>query len=452
MQKELEHLRIEYQPIEGLKPNPRNPRKHSRRQIRALRSSLKKYGFVTPLLIDADDCVIAGHGRLEAAKLHGYTTVPTVRLAHLTPSEVREYIIADNRLAELAGWDRELLAAELGSLLELSIDFEPLGFEMGEIDALLSDFNNPPPGPDDIIAPTRDVCVSQRDDVWLLGKHRISCADAREEAGYLRVMRHERAAMLCADPPYNVKVVGHVQGRGRMKHAEFAFASGEMSAGQYRAFLETWLRAAMRFSSAGALAYVFMDWRHIADLIAIGGIVFGEMVNLCVWAKGNAGQGSFYRSQHELIGVFVLGSESHRNNVQLGRFGRNRSNLWQYAGVNSFGAGRDEALSMHPTVKPVAMVADAIRDCTSRGEIVLDPFLGSGTTVLAAEKTGRRCYGLEYEPAYIDVIIRRWQAFTKTDATLEGDGRTFEELAAERAAKPGPLSTPCFTESSGDAA
>ena len=445
MQNALQHLRIEYLPIERLKPNPRNPRKHPRRQIRALRSSLRKYGFVTPVLIDANDSTIAGHGRVEAAKLEGFATVPTVQLDHLTPSQIREFIIADNRLAELAGWDRELLAAELSGLLELNIDFEPMGFEPGEIDALLNDFGEPSPGPDDVLAPAQETCVSRRGEVWILGKHRICCGDAREEGDYVRVTHGERAAMLCADPPYNVKVAGHVQGRGRVKHAEFAFASGEMSDSQFRAFLEIWLRHAMRFLDDGALAYVFMDWRHIVDLIAVGRVVLGTMVNLCVWAKGNAGQGSFYRSQHELIGVFVLGGEAHRNNVQLGRFGRNRSNLWQYAGVNSFGAGRDEALSMHPTVKPVAMIADAIRDCTSRGETILDPFLGSGTTLIAAEKTGRRCCGIEYEPRYVDVAIRRWQAFTKTDASLEGDGRTFDEIAAERTSN--DLSTSMIVES-----
>lgn len=209
---------------------------------------------------------------------------------------------------------------------------------------------------------------------------------------------------------------------------------------------------AMRSLSSGALAYVFMDWRHIHDLIDVGRIAFGDMINLCVWAKGNAGQGSMYRSQHELVAVFVVGGEPHRNNVQLGRFGRNRTNLWHYAGVNSFGAGREEALAMHPTVKPVAMIADAIRDCTSRGETVLDPFLGSGTTLIAAERTGRRCCGIEYEPAYVDVAIRRWQALTKSDATLEGNGRTFEEIAAERSNIWQANQSPDPSKSVGDAA
>jgi hypothetical protein len=171
--------------------------------------------------------------------------------------------------------------------------------------------------------------------------------------------------------------------------------------------------------------------------MAAGRGVYGAMLNLVVWAKTNPGQGSFYRSQHELIGVFRVGSEPHQNNVELGRHGRNRSNVWTYAGVNSFGAGRDEALAMHPTVKPVALVADALRDCTSKGDLVLDPFLGSGTSVIAAEKIGRRCFGLEYEPAFVDVAVRRWQAYTKADAILEGDGRSFDEIAQERERKEG---------------
>ena len=192
-------------------------------------------------------------------------------------------------------------------------------------------------------------------------------------------------------------------------------------------------------SRDGAVHFVCMDWRHIDILMEVGRDIYSSMLNLVVWNKTNPGQGSFYRSQHELIGVFRVGEAPHQNNVELGRHGRNRSNVWTYPGVNSFGAGRDEALAMHPTVKPVALVADAMRDCTSKGDLVLDPFLGSGTTVMAAEKIGRRCFGLEYEPAYVDVAIRRWQAYAKADAILEGDGRTFDEIAAERlATREGP--------------
>lgn len=249
--------------------------------------------------------------------------------------------------------------------------------------------------------------------------------------------------MVFTDPPYNVRVSGHVQGRRRVKHSEFAFASGEMSDTAYRAFLTTCLGSAARVSRDGAVHYICMDWRHIDILMSVGREIYGSTLNLVVWNKTNPGQGSFYRSQHELIGVFRVGEAPHQNNVELGRHGRNRSNVWTYPGVNSFGVGRDDALAMHPTVKPVALVADAMRDCSSNRDLILDPFLGSGTTVMAAEKIGRLCFGLEYEPTYVDVMVRRWQVYTKADAILEGDGRTFDEIAAERLAmREAPSSPP----------
>jgi DNA methylase len=250
--------------------------------------------------------------------------------------------------------------------------------------------------------------------------------------------------MAFADPPYNVRVPGHVQGRGRVKHADFDFASGEMSDAEFRVFLETCLGHLASASSDGAVHFVCMDWRHIDVLLDVGRRIYGATLNVCVWVKTNPGQGSFYRSAHELIAVFRVGKTSHQNNVELGRHGRNRSNVWSYPGVSSFGAGRDDALAMHPPVKPVALVADAMRDCTTKGDLVLDPFLGSGTTIMAAEKIGRRCFGIEYEPAFVDVAIRRWQAYTNNDAVLEGDGRTFDEIAAERAAAAGPASKPAL--------
>ena len=243
------------------------------------------------------------------------------------------------------------------------------------------------------------------------------------------------SAVFC-DPPYNLRVA-KIGGRGRVRHREFAFASGEMTPLQFQAFLRETLGNAVHVSSPGAVFYVCMDWRHIGSLIDVGHDVFDAMLNLVVWNKSNAGQGSFYRSQHELIGVFQVGGNSHRNNVELGRFGRNRSNVWTYAGVNTFGRGRIEALRSHPTVKPVALVADALLDCTARGEAVLDQFVGSGTTVLAAEKVGRIGYGIEYEPAYVDVTIERWQKLTKLEATLAGDGRTFDEIRAARSSADG---------------
>jgi hypothetical protein len=238
------------------------------------------------------------------------------------------------------------------------------------------------------------------------------------------------SAVFC-DPPYNLRVSG-IGGRGRVRHPEFAFASGEMSPSQYRKFLHETLGNGVRGSSEGAVHFVCMDWRHISDLIDVGRELYDAMLNLVVWNKLNAGQGSFYRSQHELIGVFRVGGHPHRNNVELGRFGRNRSNVWTYAGVNTFGRGRDEALAAHPTVKPVALVADALLDCTARGDVVLDQFTGSGTTILAAEKVGRIGFGIEYEPGYVDIAIKRWQGSTKLEATLADDGRSFEEICAAR--------------------
>jgi DNA modification methylase len=280
--------------------------------------------------------------------------------------------------------------------------------------------------------------VSKPRDIWQLGEHRIACGDARNAGDIDRLMSGENAAMAFLDPPYNVRVRS-VVGRGRIKHAEFAMASGEMSSSEFTAFLEDTLGNAARVSRDGAVHFVCMDWAHIRELIEAGGEVYDAMLNLAVWVKSNAGQGSFYRSQHELIGVFRVGEAKHLNNVELGRHGRSRSNVWHYAGVNTFRAGRMDELSAHPTVKPVAMVVDALKDCTRRGDIVLDAFAGAGTTILAAERVGRRAYSLELEPKYVDVAIRRWQAFTRRDAVQADTGQTFDDVAGGRKdAQPAP--------------
>ena len=245
-------------------------------------------------------------------------------------------------------------------------------------------------------------------------------------------MGSDRAAMVFADPPYNVSVRS-VQGRGNIKHDDFVMASGEMSKAQFTSFLTNTLTLAARHSADGSIHYVCMDWRHLDEILDAGKKVYSELKNLVVWTKTNAGQGSFYRSQHELIFVFKNGEGPHTNNFELGQHGRNRSNVWTYAGVNSFRAGRLDELSLHPTVKPIALVADAMRDCSRRGDIVLDPFMGSGTTILAAERVGRRAYGLELDPLYVDAAVRRWQNFTKRDAILKGSRQTFDDVAAARA-------------------
>ena len=300
-----------------------------------------------------------------------------------------------------------------------------------EIDLLLADMAPARPDPDDILPALPRDPTTRRGDLWRLGKHRLLCGDAREAADFTRLMAGASASAAFCDPPYNLRV-SEIGGRGRVRHREFAFASGEMAPAQFRKFLLETLANGVRVSAEGAVHYVCMDWRHIGDLIDVGRELYGDMLNLVVWNKSNAGQGSFYRSQHELIGVFRVGGHPHRNNVELGRFGRNRSNVWTYAGVNAFGCGRMAALAAHPTVKPVSLVADALLDCTSRGDVALDQFAGSGTTILAAEKVGRVGFCVEYEPGYVDVAVKRWQRSTKLEATLDGDGRSFEEIGAAR--------------------
>jgi DNA modification methylase len=240
--------------------------------------------------------------------------------------------------------------------------------------------------------------------------------------------------MVFTDPPYNVAIAGHVSGLGHVQHAEFPMASGEMSEAAFTAFLTTILARIETHSADGAIAYVCIDWRHLYELLTAGRATGLALKNLCVWAKTNAGMGTFYRSQHELVAVFKVGTAPHINSFELGQFGRRRTNVWTYPGVNSFGAGRDAALSMHPTVKPVALVADTIKDCSKRNGLILDPFLGSGTTVIAAEITGRRAAGLELDPRYVDCVIRRWQQATGDAAVLAASEETFEAVTRARAA------------------
>lgn len=429
---------LEWLSAGALRPSPRNARTHSKAQIGQIAESIRQFGFTNPILIDESGTVLAGHGRLAAAQLLEIEQVPCLRLSHLTSAQKRAYVLADNKLAEKAGWDRELLALELGDLAALleteSLDLTITGFDTGEIDSILSDHEKRPPDPGDAL-PEPGPSAVEAGDLWRVGKHRLICGDARDAAVLARLMGGERARMVFIDPPYNVPIAGHVQGRGRIRHREFAFASGEMDRDEFIRFLEDALRLCAEYSVSGSIHYVCMDWRHVDELSAAGSRVYDALKNICVWVKSNAGQGSFYRSQHEFVFVFKKGEEAHVNTFGLGQHGRSRSNVWSYPGVNSFRAGRLDELAMHPTVKPVALVADAIRDCSNRGDIVLDTFLGSGTTILAAEKVGRRGYGVEVDPVYADVTIRRWQGFTGRDAILEATGETYAEVAARRTAE-----------------
>jgi DNA modification methylase len=369
------NLTIELLPTTSLKPYARNPRTHSDKQIRQIAESIRAFGFTNPVLIDRDGGVIAGHGRIEAARQLGIEQIPTLRLADMTESQKRAYVIADNKLAENAGWDTELLAVEFQYLSEFDLEFDltVTGFETGEIDVLLGEADQKPDKADEV--PEADsTAVSRLGDLWVLGCHRLLCADATKPESFSRLLSAEKAQMVFTDPPYNVPIDGHVCGLGGIKHREFAMASGEMSAQEFVAFLRTVFENLRGFSTDGSIHFVCMDWRHIFELLTAGRSTYAELKNLCIWAKSNGGMGSFYRSRHELVFVFKNGTAGHINNVELGRYGRNRTNVWEYPGISSMGSDRLDELAMHPTVKPVALVADAILDCSDRGGLILDCF------------------------------------------------------------------------------
>ena len=432
-------LNIQYKPISELRARSTNSRRHSQKQLAQIAASITAYGFTVPVLIDEDGILIAGHGRLEAAKLIGMEEVPTIQLSGLSEAEVRAYVIADNKLTENGSWDQDQLANEFRFLADLDVDFDLslTGFEPAEIDALIGtlslgddDLDPADALPDAVVGPP----ITQPGDIWEIGRHRLICEDSLTADTYAALLGDEKAALVVSDPPFNVPINGHVSGLGKVKHREFPMASGEMTSDEFTSFLARVFCRLAKHSVGGAIHYHFMDWRHAKEILAAGAVGYSELKNLCVWSKSNGGMGSLYRSAHELVFVFKSGKAPHINNVELGKNGRYRTNVWSYAGANSFGANRDEELAMHPTVKPVALVADAILDCSNRKDIVLDPFAGSGTTLVAAQKTGRRGFGIEIDPLYCDTIIRRMQQTFRIDAILVGNGRTFDEIAAERTA------------------
>jgi hypothetical protein len=431
-------LAVVYQDIAALKPRPGNPRTHSKKQIAQIANAIRRFGFTNPVLVDDANGIIAGHGRAEGAKAVGLDQVPTVRLSAMSEAEIRAYVIADNRLAENAGWDRALLGLELQYLTELEIDFDVTvtGFDLPEIDILIGDLSlaaNDNDPADAVVEVAAGPAINRPGDIWQIGNHRLICGDSTKLGTYQQLLGDARAQMVFTDPPYNVPIFGHVGGLGAIQHREFAMASGEMSPVEFTAFLQSVFGHLAAFSVDGAIHFQCMDWRHVSEIMAASTAAYTELKNICVWAKNNGGMGSLYRSQHEFVFVFKSGTAPHINNVELGKHGRYRTNVWNYAGVNSFGEDRGD-LNLHPTVKPVAMVADAIRDCSNRKGIVLDAFVGSGTTLIAAEKTGRRGYGIEIDPAYCDVTIRRLRSVCGLEAVLEATGQRFGEVEAERAA------------------
>lgn len=425
---------VVWRSLDELKPYPGNPRKHPDSQIRALVRVIGEVGWTAPLLVNERSIILAGHGRIEAAKLLKMRSVPTLVLKGLSDAQQKAIVVADNRLTEKGVWDFDLLREQFRDLIAIDFDVELTGYSTGEIDLMLDvDAAAPTADPaDDFIAPQKGPAATRLGDVWELGPHRILCGDALKLDSYSNLLGKERAEMVLSDVPYNMKINGEVCGRGRNHHAEFAMASGEMSDAEFTTFLETAFQRAASFSIDGSLHFLFIDWRHMPGLHRAAMNVYSDFKNLLIWVKSNAGQGSLYRSQHELVAVFKSGSAPHINNVELGVHGRNRSNVLQYPGGNTPNARRQRELAMHPTVKPVALLADLIRDCSRRSGIVLDMFSGSGSTILACERTGRKARAIEIEPAYVDLTITRWQEMTGGTARHAPSGQAFADCKAER--------------------
>ena len=428
-------LRVVYTPLDTLTEYPNNPRQHDTKQLIKIQNSIEKFGFINPILVDEHNEIIAGHARLAAARLAHLPQVPVIRLEHLSTAQKKAYRIADNKLAELGTWSIENLQLEFQELEKLDLDFSLgiTGFDMGDIDLILEgkEAKADPKANNIPFIPDNEV-VTREGDIWILGEHRIICGNSLQKETLSPLMEDKKADMVFTDPPYNVKINGHVCGAGNVQHKEFKFASGEMTVEEFTQFLKTSFELLCMFSKDGSLHYICMDWRHIKEIMTAAD-VYDQFKNLCVWRKDNAGMGSFYRSQHELIFMFKHGKEPHINNVELGIHGRYRTNVWNYAGVNTPSAENAEKRAMHPTVKPVELIKDAILDASNRGGVVLDTFLGSGSTLIAAEKAGRICYGVELEPQYVDTAIRRYESLgEKYIAIHAASGKTYQELLSAK--------------------
>lgn len=433
----LAQLQVIYLAVGALLPPPRELRQHTKRHLKALEASIRSFGILKPILIDSSNRIIAGYGVWKAAKALGFETVPTICIEHLTPEQIRLYTIADNQIASLSSFNDELLQLELGELSELSLkldlnlDLELTGLSTAEIDNVLLNTKALPEADPESEKDSRVThqVVTLMGDLWLAGDHRIVCGNSLEETSYSALMSGELAELVVADPPFNVPVAGHVSGRKDAR--EFKFASGEMSPEEFVQFLLAVFLLCVKFSGDGSIHYHFIDWRHVWEMLSAGREAYTEHKNILVWNKTNASMG-WYRSQHELICVFKNGTGPHIDNFGLGDTGRYRTNVLTHPGSNTFRKGRDEDLAAHPTVKNFSLIADLIRDCSRRGGIVLDNFGGSGTTMLAAEWTGRRSRLIEIDPLYVDVALKRWMKQTGREATLAATGQTFEEVAAER--------------------
>lgn len=423
-------LEVSWVDPQSLKFPNRRLRRHSMRKLKKLRRSIDEFGFTLPLLVDEQGVVLAGAARLAVALEGGFDLVPVIRIEHLTEAQKRAYMIADNRLAEEAVWDRQLLREELGVLIDLGFELELTGLDTIEIDTLLS-FDDTDPGEDNIELPDEDVRpVSRPGDCWHNGDHRLFHGDSTQGASYERVLEGRLAQLIVTDPPFGNAIANNVSGLGRVKHANFIAGSGEQSLPEFgRSLLRPAFRCMAASALPGAIAFVFTDWRALPHMIDAALGVFHEQKNLIVWSKTNAGMGTFYRSAHELILAYKVSPGTHINNFGLS--GRHRTNVWTYPGANTFRKGRLEDLAGHPTVKNSKMIADAITDCSKRGGVVLDPFLGSGTTLIACAMTGRIGCGIELDGKYVDLTLRRLSEITGREPLLEGV-TPFSEVAAAR--------------------
>ena len=429
---------IEMVPVTALRPWTKNARTHSPKQVKQIAESIRTFGFTNPVLIDSGNFILAGHGRVEAAKLLKLKEVPCIRLPRMSDEKKRAYVIADNKHALNAGWDEQLLAEEIQELIEIDpdFDFNVIGFAVPEIDDLIEGLNPEDAGdPADNSIPMRSVTRRcHPGDIFQLGKHRLICGDARDPHIVGALMNGAKAQMVFTDPPYNVPIDRHAGGHGKIKHREFEMAAGEMSDSEFSTFLHKAMANLAAHSLDGSIHFVCMDWRHMEAVMNAGKDIYSELKSLIVWVKDNGGLGTFYRSRHELIFAFKRGKAPHINTFGLGGNGRYRTNVWEYPGVNTLKRSRMEELASHPTAKPVQMIADAIKDVSKRGSIVLDLFGGSGSTLIAAHKTGRIAHICELDPLYCDLILARWEAFANDDAKLIASGITRSARVVERAA------------------
>ncbi|OFW89298.1 MAG: hypothetical protein A3B66_00450 [Alphaproteobacteria bacterium RIFCSPHIGHO2_02_FULL_46_13] len=423
---------IVYLPPDKLVPWDKNPRIHGDKQLSALEASIKEFGFTNPILIDDKRTILAGHGRSEAAKRIGLKEVPVVVLRGLSKKEKRAYVIADNKLAQMGQWDTDLLTYQFDELLVEGYDLQCTGFSTAEIDTIMPDIlAQPEDGAELEYEDIPKETVSRKGDLWICGPHRLYCGDSLQKSSYEAVMEGRVADLCVTDPPYNVKTKGHICGKGKNKHEDFRMAYGELSIKEFTDFLSTVFGHISGNTSKNATIFSFMDWRHMREVQEAGEKKFGELAQLCVWVKDNGGMGTFYRSQHELVFVFRKGSSGHINNFELGKF-RYRTNVWNYPGANTFKGKGNKLLELHPTVKPFSLIADAIRDCSHKQSIILDPFCGSGTILVAAHLTGRCARAIELDETYVDTSVRRWERYTGQSAVLDETGKTFDEMSIIR--------------------